>query len=437
MNFNVYIKTFGCKVNQYDSEIIRENLSLDKNVKFTNNYKDANLFIVNSCFVTEKAENEVLKEIRKFSKLGKVIVTGCFNKSLNIENIYILDLNKEMNIREFIYKIYDINKKENIYKNKIEKFSDRTRAFVKIEEGCNKFCSYCIVPYLRGNAKSRDINDIIDEVKILIDNGYKEIVLTGTELGFFGLEKGENIITLLKNLISIDKNFRIRLSSIDPEFFTDELIYLMKESNKICPHIHLPLQSGSDKILKKMRRRYNVSYYIDRVNCFKENIKNGTITTDIIVGFPFEEKEDFEKTIEVIKKIKFLNCHIFPYSKRDGTIASKYDYLINKDIIKHRLKIIKEVACKIRGEVIKSFNNKNLILLTEYEMNGKLYGFTENYIRVSIDNKYKINNFYKIYLQTTENNVEYGIVLNEFSYPAIEGGENKECQQSTEEKVKI
>ncbi|HON83687.1 MAG TPA: radical SAM protein, partial [Caldisericia bacterium] len=196
MNFNVYIKTFGCKVNQYDSEIIRENLSLDKNVKFTNNYKDANLFIVNSCFVTEKAENEVLKEIRKFSKLGKVIVTGCFNKSLNIENIYILDLNKEVNIREFIYKIYDINKKENIYKNKIEKFSDRTRAFVKIEEGCNKFCSYCIVPYLRGNAKSRDINDIMDEIKILIDNGYKEIVLTGTELGFFGLEKGENIITL-------------------------------------------------------------------------------------------------------------------------------------------------------------------------------------------------------------------------------------------------
>ncbi|HOC53119.1 MAG TPA: radical SAM protein, partial [Caldisericia bacterium] len=279
--------------------------------------------------------------------------------------------------------------------------------------------------------------DIIDEVKILIDNGYKEIVLTGTELGFFGLEKGENIITLLKNLISIDKNFRIRLSSIDPEFFTDELIYLMKESNKICPHIHLPLQSGSDKILEKMRRKYDVSYYIDRVNCFKENINNATITTDIIVGFPFEEEEDFEKTIDVIKKVKFLKCHIFPYSKREGTIASKYIYSINNRIINDRLRIIKDVSNKTRGEVIKSFNNKNLILLTEYEMNGKLYGFTENYIRVSIDNKYKINNFYKIYLQTIENNVEYGIVLNEYSYPVIEGGENKECQQFTEEKVKI
>ena len=437
MNFNVYIKTFGCKVNQYDSEIIRENLSLDKNFKFTNNYRDANLFIVNSCFVTEKAENEVLKEVRKFSKLGEVIVTGCFNKSLNIENVYILNLNKEANVREFIYNIYDINVKENIYKNKIETFSDRTRVFVKVEEGCNKFCSYCIVPYLRGNAKSRNADDIIDEVNILIDNGYKEIVLTGTELGYYGLENGENITTLLKKLISINKNFRIRLSSIDPEFFTDELINLMKESDKICPHIHLPLQSGSDKILEKMRRRYDISYYIDRVNYFKENIKNGTITTDIIVGFPFEESEDFEKTIEVIKKVKFLKCHIFPYSKRDGTVASKYDYSINKMIINDRLRIIKEVSSKIREEVIKFYNNKELILLPEYEMNDKLYGFTENYIRVSIDNKYKINNFYKIYLQTIENNVEYGIVLNEFSYPAIEGGENKKCQQSTEEKVKI
>ncbi len=437
MNFNIYIKTFGCKVNQYDSEIIRENLSLDKNFKFTNNYRDANLFIVNSCFVTEKAENEVLKEVRKFSKLGKVILTGCFNKSLNIENVYILNLNKEANVREFIYNIYDINVKENIYKNKIETFSDRTRVFVKIEEGCNKFCSYCIVPYLRGNAKSRNADDIIDEVNILIDNGYKEIVLTGTELGYYGLENGENITTLLKKLISINKNFRIRLSSIDPEFFTDELINLMKESDKICPHIHLPLQSGSDKILEKMRRRYDISYYIDRVNYFKENIKNGTITTDIIVGFPFEESEDFEKTIEVIKKVKFLKCHIFPYSKRDGTVASKYDYSINKMIINDRLRIIKEVSSKIREEVIKLYNNKELILLPEYEMNDKLYGFTENYIRVSIDNRYKINNFYKIYLQTIENNVEYGIVLNEFSYPAIEGGENKKCQQSTEEKVKI
>ncbi|MGC8943362.1 MAG: tRNA (N(6)-L-threonylcarbamoyladenosine(37)-C(2))-methylthiotransferase MtaB [Caldisericia bacterium] len=437
MNLCVYIKTFGCKVNQYNSEMIKENLIMDNKFKFANNYKDADLFIVNSCFVTENAEKEVLKEVRKFSKLGKVIITGCFNRKLNIENVYILNLNEENEIREFIYKIYNISLDEKFYKDKIEKFSNRTRAFVKIEEGCNKFCSYCIVPYLRGRARSRNIDNIIDEVKILIENGYKEIVLTGTELGYFGIEKGINIVELLKKLISINKNFRIRLSSIDPEFFSDELIYLMKENSKICPHIHLPLQSGSDKILKKMRRGYDISYYIDRVNFFKKNVTNGTITTDIIVGFPYEEDDDFENTIKILEEVKFLKCHIFPYSRREGTLSSKYEFSVSKDIVNERLKIIKEVANRVRKEVIKSFINKELILLTENKINGKLFGFTENYIRVFIDGEFKVNNFYKVYLQNTENNVEYGIVLNEFCYPTIEGGEIKECQQFIEEKVKI
>ncbi|MGB9749669.1 MAG: tRNA (N(6)-L-threonylcarbamoyladenosine(37)-C(2))-methylthiotransferase MtaB [Caldisericia bacterium] len=437
MNLCVYIKTFGCKVNQYNSEMIKENLIMDNKFKFANNYKDADLFIVNSCFVTENAEKEVLKEVRKFSKLGKVIITGCFNRKLNIENVYILNLNEENEIREFIYKIYNISLDEKFYKDKIEKFSNRTRAFVKIEEGCNKFCSYCIVPYLRGRARSRNIDNIIDEVKILIENGYKEIVLTGTELGYFGIEKGINIVELLKKLISINKNFRIRLSSIDPEFFSDELIYLMKENSKICPHIHLPLQSGSDKILKKMRRGYDISYYIDRVNFFKKNVTNGTITTDIIVGFPYEEDDDFENTIKILEEVKFLKCHIFPYSRREGTLSSKYEFSVSKDIVNERLKIIKEVANRVRKEVIKSFINKELILLTENKINGKLFGFTENYIRVFIDGEFKVNNFYKVYLQNTENNVEYGIVLNEFCYPTIKGGEIKECQQFIEEKVKI
>jgi len=437
MNFYVYIKTFGCKVNQYDSEIIRENLIMDNKFKFVNNYKDADLFIVNSCFVTENAEKEVLKEVRKFSKLGKVIITGCFNKELNIENVYILNLNKEYEIREFIYKIYNISLNEKFYKDKIEKFSNRTRAFVKIEEGCNKFCSYCIVPYLRGRVRSRNIDEIVDEVKILLENGYKEIVLTGTELGYFGIEMGKNITELLKKLISINKNFRIRLSSIDPEFFSDELIYLMKESSKVCPHIHLPLQSGSDKILKKMRRGYDISYYIDRVNFFKKNVANGTITTDIIIGFPYEEDNDFENTIKILEEVKFLKCHIFPYSRREGTLSSKYNFAVTKDIVDKRLKIIKEVANRIRKEVVKSFINKKLILLTENKINGKLFGFTENYIRVFIDGEFKVNNFYKVYLQNAENNVEYGIVLNEFCYPTIEGGEIKECQQFIEEKAKI
>lgn len=437
MKIKIYIKTFGCKVNQYDSELIKENLLLDSNFKFVDNYLQADLFIINSCFVTENAEKDVIKEIKKLSKFGKVILTGCFNRNLNMDNVYFLDINEKIKIREYIYSILNINLEEKVYKNKIEKFLDRTRAFVKIEEGCNKFCSYCIVPYLRGRARSRDIDEILDEVNLLIENGYKEIVLTGTELGYFGSERDEDITILLKKLLSINKNFRFRLSSIDPEFLTNEIIYLIRDNNKICPHIHLPLQSGSDKILKKMNRRYTVSQYLEKIDFFEENVKNGTITTDIIVGFPFEEEEDFEKTIEIIKKVKFLKCHIFPYSKRDGTAAAKYNFKVDENILVKRLKKVKEIANNIRREVIDSFNNKELILLTESERNGKLYGFTENYIRVAIDNKFYKNNFYKISLQKNKNNVEYGIVLNEYYYSTIEGGEIKECQQFIEEKAKI
>lgn len=437
MKIKIYIKTFGCKVNQYDSELIKENLLLDSNFKFVDNYLQADLFIINSCFVTENAEKDVIKEIKKLSKFGKVILTGCFNRNLNMDNVYFLDINEKIKIREYIYSILNINLEEKVYKNKIEKFLDRTRAFVKIEEGCNKFCSYCIVPYLRGRARSRDIDEILDEVNLLIENGYKEIVLTGTELGYFGSERDEDITILLKKLLSINKNFRFRLSSIDPEFLTNEIIYLIRDNNKICPHIHLPLQSGSDKILKKMNRRYTVSQYLEKIDFFEENVKNGTITTDIIVGFPFEEEEDFEKTIEIIKKVKFLKCHIFPYSKRDGTAAAKYNFKVDENILVKRLKKVKEIANNIRREVIDSFNNKELILLTESERNEKLYGFTENYISVAIDNKFYKNNFYKISLQKNKNNVEYGIVLNEYYYSTIEGGEIKECQQFIEEKAKI
>lgn len=437
MKIKIFTKTFGCKVNQYDSELIRENLIMDPNFELVDDYLKADLFIINSCFVTENAEKDVIKEIKRFLKFGKVIITGCFNKNFNMDNLFFLDINNKIKIREFIYQIYNINIKEKFYKYKIENFLDRTRAFVKIEEGCNKFCSYCIVPYLRGRAKSRDIDEILDEVNLLIENGYKEIVLTGTELGYFGLEKGENLTTLLKKLLSINKNFRIRLSSIDPEFLSNEVIYLIRDNPKICPHIHLPLQSGSDKILQKMNRRYTVSKYLEKIDLFKKNVKNGTVTTDIIVGFPFEEEEDLEKTIDILKKVKFLKCHIFPYSKRDGTAAAKYNSKIDENILIERLKKIKDVANNIRREVIDSFNNKELILLTEGKKNGKLFGFTENYIRVYINDKYKKNNFYKISLQTDKNNVEYGIVLNEHYYSTIEGGEIKECQQYIEEKVKI
>lgn len=433
MKMRFYIKTFGCKVNQYDSQLIKENLTQDENFLLVSNYNEADLIIINSCVVTEKAEDEVKKYIKKFKTKATVVVTGCFKEKINEDGVYYLPLKDEINIKNFIYKIFNIEVKENIKKDRISFFEGRTRAFLKIEEGCNKFCSYCIVPYLRGNAKSKDKSIIKEEFVDLLKNGYKEIVLTGTELGFYGIEKNTNLIELLKELISIPYDFRIRLSSLDPEFLSDDLIKLISENEKICSHIHLPLQSGSNKILKIMRRRYDKDYYIDRALKFKEKVKNSTVTTDIIVGFPDESDEDFYETIDVINKVQFLKCHIFPYSEREGAFASKYlsDKKINEDILKERLKIINKVAKETTQKVLDSFINKEIIFLGETKRQNALFGFTENYIRVFIDSNFEKNVFYKIYLQNSKNFVEYGIVISEFHYGVPIKKEVRFCNASS------
>lgn len=413
-----YIKTFGCKVNQYDSQLIIENLLLDENFQLVKDYKNADIIIINSCVVTEKAEEEVLKYAKKYKNYGLVLITGCFKEKKDIEGIYYLPLKDEINIRNFIYKILKFSNKKNEKKEYISFFDGRTRAFLKIEEGCNKYCSYCIVPYLRGSAKSKDIEYVKREFLNLLKNGYKEIVLSGTELGFYGKDINKSLINLLQELVNIPYDFRIRLSSIDPCFLNDELIKFISENNKICPHIHLPLQSGSNKILNLMRRGYNKSYYLERALKFKETVKNSTITTDIIVGFPDENDNDFNETIDVIKKVEFLKCHIFPYSERKGTFASKFlsDKKLKDEIILERVKILRKIAKEVSNKVLNEFTNKELIFLGETTKENKLFGFTENYIRVYIDKEFEKNKFYKIYLQNSKNFVEYGIVISEFYY---------------------
>ncbi len=418
MKIKVFIKTFGCKVNQYDSQLIKENLMSDENFEIVKDYKEADLIIINSCFVTETAEEEVIKTVKKFKNYATVIVTGCFTGDKKVENVYYISIEDEPKIKNFIYKIVNKEVKEIKEVDKISFFEGRTRAFLKIEEGCNKFCSYCIVPYLRGRARSKKIEDLKIEFLNLINNGYKEIVLTGTEIGFYGLDINSNLLELLKELTKFRYDFRIRLSSIDPEFLNDDLINFICENEKICPHLHLPLQSGSDKILDLMRRGYSKNYYLDLINKLKEKIKNLTITTDIIVGFPEEDDSDFNETLEVIKKANFLKCHIFPYSERKNTFSSKFlkDKKLDECIIKERLKIIKEVSKEVSQTVLESFIKKELIFLGETKKENKIFGFTENYIKTFIEGDYEKNKFYKIYLQNVKNFVEYGIVISEFHY---------------------
>jgi threonylcarbamoyladenosine tRNA methylthiotransferase MtaB len=433
MKIKIYIKTFGCKVNQYDSQLIKENLMNDRYIEIVKDYRDANLIIINSCFVTKTAEDEVIKTIKRLKNYAPVLVTGCYIENIKFDNVLYITISEKIKIKETIYKIFEI--KDNFLKeiNKISFFEGRTRAFLKIQEGCNKFCSYCIVPYLRGRARSKEIEIIKEEFLNLINSGYKEIVLTGTEIGFYGLDINSNLLELLKDLTKFPEDFRIRLSSIDPEFLNDDLIEFISNNEKICPHLHLPLQSGSDKILNLMRRGYSKNQYLDLINKLKEKIKNITFTTDIIVGFPNEDERDFNETLDVIEKVKFLKCHIFPFSERKGTYASKYfkDKKVDEMLIEERLKIIKDFAKDYSKKVIENFINKELIFLGETKKENKIFGFTDNYIRTFIEGNYEKNKFYKIYLQNSKNLVEYGIVISEFYYGVPIKKEVRICNASS------
>ena len=226
----------------------------------------------------------------------------------------------------------------------IDKFENHTRAFVKIQEGCNAFCSYCIIPYARGGLRSKDEQEAINEITTLVNNGYKEIVLTGIHTGRYGIEKNTSLEELLKKLVQIPNIFRIRLSSIEINEITDGLIELIKNNKIMANHLHIPLQSGSNKILKLMNRKYDLEYFINKINEIRKEIPDISITTDLIVGFPNETEDDFNETLETLEKIKFTKIHTFPYSKRKGTPAASMPNQITGDIKKQRVHKVLEIS---------------------------------------------------------------------------------------------
>jgi len=357
------ILIYGCKVNQYESQLIKENIENDEN------FKDENIVIINSCCVTEKVEKEIKKKIKKLLKEGKkIFLTGCLAEK---DSIYFKNFeNIEIVKKDFFYK----------YKNKIEKFSSHTRVFIKIEDGCENFCTYCIIPYVRGKVKSRKEDDIIEEIKCLSANSYKEIVLTGINLGSYGKDTGENLKSLIEKIEKIDGIERIRLSSIEIYYINEEFINFLKNVRKFCPHFHIPLQSGSDRILELMGRRYKFDEYFRKIEMIREKIEKVTFTTDIIVGFPSEKDEDFEKSCRAVEKIKFLKVHIFPYSERELTSAVHFSDKIDEKKKKEREKILFEVSERVSKSVKEEFIGKELYVLFEREENKLWEGYSENYI---------------------------------------------------------
>ncbi len=293
----------------------------------------------------------------------------------------------------------------------ISNFTDHVRAFVKIQDGCDNFCTYCVIPYVRGSIRSKDINEAYDEIKSIVNNGHKEIVLTGIDTGAYGKNEGYNLVDLIKKISELENLERIRLSSIEMTSLNDEFINELKNNKKLCGHLHISLQSGSKRILKLMNRKYTKEEYYKKIEEVRLSRPNINITTDIIVGFPSETEEEFQETIEFAKLCKFSKIHVFPYSKRDGTVAAKMDNQLEQSIKKERARRLIEIDKELQKDYNKIFLNKEVEVLIEEVKNDISIGHTENYLKVIINEKLKPNNNYKVKITSVDVEEVKGILV--------------------------
>ena len=396
----VAVYTLGCKVNIYESEYVISLLKKN-NYEVVDFNEKADIYIINTCTVTnesDKKDRKIINQARKNNEDAIIVVMGCYSQvsSDNIDADIVVGnkdkskiielINEYLCNKKCIKQIYDLKKVE-FEKMFIDKFENHTRAFVKIQDGCNAFCSYCIIPYARGGLRSKDEQETINEITTLVNNGYKEIVLTGIHTGRYGIEKGTSLEELLNKLVNISNIFRIRLSSIEINEITDGIIELIKTNKVMAKHLHIPLQSGSNKILKLMNRKYDLNYFINKIEYIRKEIPDISITTDLIVGFPGESEDDFEETLKTLEKIKFTKIHTFPYSKRKGTPAAEMDNQVPGDIKKERVHKVLKISDKYEIEFYKNNLNKEYEVVTELHNNGTCIGYTSNYIPVMIDNK--------------------------------------------------
>ncbi|MFA4888663.1 MAG: MiaB/RimO family radical SAM methylthiotransferase [Candidatus Omnitrophota bacterium] len=392
MQKTIKIFTLGCKANQYDSQLIREKF-LCSGFQESNDQLAAHTCLINTCTVTQRADAESLNLIRRAKRenpKAKIIVTGCLTE-LDSARI------KQVDKKAVIIKNKD---KENIMAKKlknISRFSGHTRAFLKIQDGCDNFCAYCKVPLVRGKPRSRRLSEIVKEAKGLAKNGFKEIVLTGISLGKYGqgLKPQTSLVEVIRELEKIPGLVRLRLSSIEAGDVTAELISLMSRSDKLCRHLHIPLQSGDNQILKRMNRNYSCEDFLSLIRKIKKKIPGIAITTDVLVGFPGESQDCFNHTLNLIKQISPLKVHIFPFSEREGTAAAAFKDKVNPALIKERSVKLRKAALSCALEYKKHFLGKLQRVLVESRVKGQLNlweGYTDNYLKVAIKSACNLQN---------------------------------------------
>ncbi|MBQ2639345.1 MAG: tRNA (N(6)-L-threonylcarbamoyladenosine(37)-C(2))-methylthiotransferase MtaB [Bacilli bacterium] len=407
----VGILSLGCKVNMYEAEFITNLLS--KAGYTISNFNDiCDIYIINTCTVTNTSDIKSRKMIRKAIKKNPdacVIAMGCFiaaNKDIDIPGLDIIIGNKD---KSKIVEIIDeyFKKKEKIkrlYSNEEKEFEDmyidnfpgRTRAFVKIQDGCENYCTYCIIPYVRGKCRSKDESKVIEEVKALVNNGYKEVVLTGIHTGSYGVDLETSFADLLEKLVKIEGLERLRISSIETTELNEDVLNVLRNSKVIVDHLHIPIQSGSDEILKLMNRKYDLDFFKEKINEIRSIRPNISITTDIIVGFPNETDSLFEESVNTVKEINFSKLHVFPYSEREGTKSMEIPNHIRGDVKKGRARKMLEVSKELEISYMKKFINKEVEILVEEYKDGFSFGHTGNYLYVKVPKKLKHNDLVKI-----------------------------------------
>ena len=395
--------TLGCKVNQYETEAMEE-LFINSGYKVVPFSQKSDVYVINSCSVTnvgDRKSRQMIRRAKKENPEAVVVVTGCYAqtaadeiKTMDEVNLLIgtqgreeivnivntLDCNSHINL------VSDIMHTHKFEELKITKYTNRTRAFIKVQEGCNQFCSYCIIPYARGPIRSRNKQEVIDEIKTLAKNGFKEIILAGIHIASYGLDtKDTSLEELLLEVDKIDGIERIRLSSIEPMTLNADFIKKISVSKKLCRHFHISLQSGCDETLKRMNRKYTTEQFKAIVDGLRSAFDDVAITTDIMVGFAGETDEEFEKTLKFVKEIQFADAHVFQYSQRPGTPAAKYPNQVVSEIKEKRSKIIMEECVKSRRKFLESLIGKSTDILFERKSkDNMLEGKTDNYITVKV-----------------------------------------------------
>lgn len=389
------ILTLGCKVNQYDSQLIREQLE-EVGLRESESRFKADCYVINTCTVTRSADSQsrnLIRSAQRENPTARIVVTGCY-AHLNADTIQAIDgvgliLNNDDKLALCEHLFPQLKKLAPAADAGIGNFKGHTRAFVKVQDGCDNFCSFCKVPYVRGRSRSRPLEAIVREAKKLSQNGYKEIVLTGVCLGDYGrkFEPRRDIVDVLEALERIEGIERIRLSSIEACDISGRLISKMQSSKKLCNHLHIPFQSGDGRILKAMNRRDSRQAYIDLVRRLKRSVPDIGISADIMIGFPGEREKEFQNTLDFVREVMPMRVHIFRFSPRDFTKLAQGGIRLSSGVLKERYRLLKEQSDKASAAFKQRFRNQAVEVLFEEIKNGFWQGYSRNYLLVSVKNK--------------------------------------------------